>query len=107
MDDAAADAAACDQADDGEPARKKTALAGGPLRDDDMWSRADACAALRWMIDMAQADADAAGELGRNAITAITYAVRELNDIFDVRSAAGDGALSEIIAAVRGVDAVG
>lgn len=68
-----------------------------------LWSREDACAVLRWMIDMAQADAEKAGELDRNCITAINYAVKELNDIFDIRGSDDNGALGDILSAVREV----
>lgn len=68
------------------------------------WTKEDACAALRWMIDMAQTDTFNSGELGRNAITAVTYAVKELDDIFNVRAAGEDDAVADILAALANPD---
>lgn len=74
------------------------------IRKEASWMRIDAYNNLLWLIEKAKVEIEETGTLSGPCVNAILTAVKELNSLFDVgKSAAGEGSLADILAAVKGV----
>lgn len=54
------------------------------IQEEAKWTRDDAFEALKWMLDKAKEEVTEKGEFSGPCVSAITNAVKELNDIFEV-----------------------
>ena len=74
------------------------------IRKEVSWMRIDAYNNLLWLMEKAKEEIENTGTLSGPCVNAILTAVKELNGLFDVgKSVAGEGNLSDILAAVKGV----
>lgn len=74
------------------------------IRKEVSWMRIDAYNNLLWLIEQAKNEIENTGTLSGPCVNAILTAVKELNSLFDVgKSAAGEGILSDILSAIKGV----
>lgn len=74
------------------------------IKQEARWTREDAFKELEWLLKRAREEADR-GELTSPCVSAITQAVKGLNDLYNVNEKKGGrGALEEILDAVRGTN---
>ena len=74
------------------------------IKQEARWTREDAFKNLDWLLRKAKEEAEK-GELTSPCVSAITNAVKELNNLYNVNGESkGRGVLDEILGAVRGVD---
>lgn len=74
------------------------------IKQEAKWTREDAFKNLEWLLKRAKEEADK-GELTSPCVSAITNAVKELNNLYNVNGdTKGRGVLEEILGAVRGID---
>lgn len=74
------------------------------IKQEARWTREDAYKELEWLLKRAREEADR-GELTSPCVSAITQAVKGLNDLYNVNEKKGGrGALEEILDAVRGTN---
>lgn len=74
------------------------------IKEDARWTREDAFKNLDWLLKRAKEEAEK-GELTSPCVSAITNAVKELNNLYNVNGdTKGRGVLEEILGAVRGID---
>lgn len=74
------------------------------IRKEASWMRIDAYNNLLWLIEKAKVEIEETDTLSGPCVNAILTAVKELNSLFDVgKSAAGEGSLSDILSAIKGV----
>lgn len=74
------------------------------IKQEAKWTREDAFKNLEWLLKRAKEEADK-GELTSPCVSAITNAVKELNNLYNVNGESkGRGVLEEILGAVRGID---
>lgn len=66
------------------------------------WTREDAFDALKWMLDKAREEVEGKGEFSSPCVSAITNAVKELNEIFEVTAEKGETANDGFIEALNG-----
>lgn len=66
------------------------------------WTREDAYEALKWMLDNAREEFTSKGEFTGPCVSAITNAVKELNDIFEVSAEKAESADDGFIEALNG-----
>ena len=72
------------------------------IRQEAKWTREDAFDALKWMLDTAREEVTEKGEFSGPCVSAITNAVKELNEIFEVSEEKGETVNDGFIEALNG-----
>ena len=105
--DAAVDVKACNLANDDKILVRRKELREAEreeIKQEAKWTREDAFSNLDWLLKRAKEEAEK-GELTSPCVSAITNAVKSLNELYGVNSKQeGRGVMEEILSAVRGIN---
>lgn len=104
---AAVDVKACNLANDDKILVRRKELREAEsetIKREARWTREDAFKELEWLLKRARQEAER-GELTSPCVSAITQAVKGLNDLYNVNGEQkGRGVLEDILSAVRGIN---